>query len=214
MRQSGFTLIEVLIAMAITAFIAAAAYSGISNVLAGTEALRDSGERTRDLGRSFDIIDRDLRQFVERPVRDEFGNWQPSMAGGPLALYPLSLTRAGWHNSLQLPRSDLQRVHYFVEEGSLWRAYNTTLDRSVDAELQRVRLMDGVESLEVRFLANVEELQVDRSFVVDTEPWALNWVAEPGAGQAALPEAPVALELRLQLDDLGELRRIYDLPER
>ncbi|MEL7044196.1 MAG: type II secretion system minor pseudopilin GspJ [Pseudomonadota bacterium] len=214
MREDGFTLIEVLIAMAITAFIAAAAYAGINNVMIGSEALRDSGERTRDLGRSFDIIDRDLRQFVERPVRDEFGNWQPSMAGGPLALYPLSVTRAGWHNSLQLPRSDLQRVHYFVEEGSLWRAYNTTLDRSVDAELQRVRLMDGVESMEVRFLANVEELQVDRDFVVDTQAWALNWVAQPGAGQQALPQAPEALELRLQLDDLGELRRIYELPER
>ncbi|MEM6773602.1 MAG: type II secretion system minor pseudopilin GspJ, partial [Pseudomonadota bacterium] len=203
-----------LIAMAITAFVAGAAYTGISNVLTGSEALRDSGERTRDLGRSFDIIDRDLRQFVERPVRDEFGNWQPSMAGGPLALYPLSVTRAGWHNSLQLPRSDLQRVHYFVEEGSLWRAYNTTLDRSVDAELQRVRLMDGIESMEVRFLPTIEELRVDRDFVVDTRAWALNWVAQPGAGQQALPQAPVALELRLQLDDLGELRRIYELPER
>jgi general secretion pathway protein J len=210
----GFTLIEVLIAMAITAFIAAAAYSGISGVLAGAEQLRVNGDRSRDIGRALFLLGRDLRQFVDRPVRDEFGNWQPSLAGGPLALFPLSLTRAGWHNTLQLPRSDLQRVHYYVEDGSLWRAYDARLDRSVELSVQRARLLDGVVELELRFLENVEVLSVDRDLVVDTRAWARNWVAETGASPTVLPVPPVAVELRLELEDIGYLRRLYVLPER
>lgn len=214
MRQAGFTLIEVLIAMAITALIAAASYTGISNVLTGSEQLRSNGERTRDIGRALRLIERDLRQVVDRPVRDEFGAWQPALSGGPLALYSLSVTRAGWFNTLQRPRSDLQRVHYYLEDGDLWRAYNTTLDRAVDAGVQRVMLLEDVDALELRFLASLETLQADRDLVIDTRDWALNWVAEPGAAPGALPPLPAALELRLELADLGELRSLYELPER
>ena len=114
--RSGFTLVEVLIAMAITALVAAAAYAGLTNVLNGADRLRATGNRIRDLNRALALIDRDLRQVVERPVRDEFGAYQPALAGGPLAVFPLSLTRAGWHNSLQQPRSELQRVHYYLED--------------------------------------------------------------------------------------------------
>jgi general secretion pathway protein J len=214
MRQDGFTLIEVLIAMAITAFIAAASYTGISTVLTGSEQLRSNGERTRDIGRALSLIERDLRQLVDRPVRDEFGAWQPALSGGPLALYPLSVTRAGWFNTLQLPRSDLQRVHYYLDDGDLWRAYNTTLDRAVDVGMQRVMLLEDVDALELRFLADLETLQADRDLVIDTQSWVRNWVAEPGAAPGALPPLPAALELRLELADLGELRSLYELPAR
>ena len=41
---AGFTLVEVLIAMAITALISVVAYTGLSSALSGAESLR-SGER-------------------------------------------------------------------------------------------------------------------------------------------------------------------------
>ena len=210
MREQGFTLIEVLIAVAISAVVAAASYSGIATVISGSEQLREASHRTRDLNRALGLLDRDLRQFVNRPVRDEFGDLQPALAGGPLAFFPLSLTREGWHNGLQQPRSELQRVHYYLEDGALWRAYHLTLDRVVDVQLQRVRLLDGVDELELRFLERIDTLQADRDMVIDTDPWERNWAASPG-GQSPLAP-PVALELRFQLADLGELRRLYVLP--
>ena len=211
-RQHGFTLIEVLIAVAISAIVAAASYSGIATVLNGSEQLRAAGDRTRDLNRALDLLDRDLRQFINRPVRDEFGELQPAIAGGPLAFFPLSLTREGWHNGQQRPRSDLQRVHYYLEDGALWRAYHRSLDRVVDAQLQRVRLLDDVDSIELRFLESADQLQVDRDLVVDTLRWERNWLGDPGIETPRDP--PAALELRLQLADLGELRRLYVLPTR
>lgn len=213
MRARGFTLVEVLVATAITVVVAAAAYAGVSNVLAGAEQLRATGDRTREINRALGLVARDLRQFVNRPVRDEFGARQPALAGGPLALFPLSLTRDGWHNSLQVPRSDLQRVHYYVEDGALWRAYQVSLDRSIDAQLLRARLLDGVEELELRFLGSIDRLSVDRSLAVDTRDWARNWIAD-GSGDGALPLPPAALEMRLELSDLGQVRRLYALPVR
>ncbi|MFK8040733.1 type II secretion system minor pseudopilin GspJ [Congregibacter sp.] len=212
-KQRGFTLVEVLIALAITAFVAAASYSGISSTLTGAEQLRAASERTRDLNRALSLLNRDLRQFSNRSVRDEFGGTQPALSGGPLAFYPLSLTRDGWSNSLQQRRSELQRVFYYIEDDSLWRAYYTVLDRAVDAEPQRSELLKGVNALELRFLDSLENLQLDRNMVVDTRSWPESWVADPGAASAVL-QPPVALELRLDLADLGEVRRLYELPPR
>jgi hypothetical protein len=91
-------------------------------------------------------------------VRDEFG----AAAGPerrPPGLFPLSLTRSGWHNSLELPRSDLQRVHYYLEdEAPVARLHHSPRPRAVDTQLQRVRLLDGVENLELRFLAAIDDL--------------------------------------------------------
>lgn len=210
-RHAGFTLIEVLIALAVTAFVAAASYSGISSVLTGAEQLRAAAERTRDLNRTFSLLNRDIRQFSDRPVRDEFGALQPALAGGPLAFFPLMLTREGWSNSLQQPRSDLQRVVYYLEDNSLWRAYYAVLDRAVDAQPRRAELLRGVLSVELRFLESIDRLRVDRDLVVDTRNWERSWVASPGVGDATRVP-PAALELRLELEDLGEIRRLYALP--
>lgn len=211
MNARGFTLIEVLIAMAITALVAAAAYSGLSTVLTAAEQLRASNDRSGELQRALAILDRDVRQFVDRSVRDEFGERQPGFTGGPLAYFPLSLTRAGWHNSQQLPRSDLQRVDYYLEDGNLWRAYYPVLDRLTNTERLEVRLLDDVESLELRFLADAGNLRADRDGVVDTSTWERNWVSDRSGIEAA-PGVPVAVELRLTVAGLGELRKLYVLP--
>ena len=211
-RQHGFTLIEVLVALAITAFVAAAAYAGISTVLDGAGQLRSVAQRTEALERALGFLDRDLRQFVDRPVRDEYGEEQPALSGGPLAYFPLSLTRDGWYNTRQLPRSDLQRVHYYLEEGALWRAYYPVLDRLPNTPRLAVRLLDDVQGLEVRFLPDVDRLEVNRDGIVDTSSWERNWLVDrSGVNPALVP--PMAVELRLDLGDSGQIRRLYVLPE-
>ena len=92
----GFTLIEVLIALAITSFVSAIAYSSLSTVLTGVESTREITQRTYAVNRAWMIISRDVRQFVVRPIRDEFGEVEPAMMGGPAARFALSFTRSGW----------------------------------------------------------------------------------------------------------------------
>ncbi len=149
MRRSsaaaGFTLIEVLIALAITAFIAAIAYSSLSTALQAVETTRATAQRSYEVNRAWMIISRDLRQFVARPVRDEFGQVEPAITGGTAARFPLSFTRTGWHNPNDSQRSNLQRVNYRVEDGALWRDAYTVLDRAPDTAPRQVRLLEGVE---------------------------------------------------------------------
>jgi general secretion pathway protein J len=207
----GFTLVEVLVALAITAFVATIAYTSLSTALAGIESTRDVSERSYEVNRALMVLNRDLRQLVDRPVRDEFGELEPALLGGELARFPLAFTRAGWHNPGGLPRSQLQRVAYRVEDETLWRDSWPVLDRAGDTEPQSVRLLDGVEFMQLAFLPSLERLNLGPDDeALDTETWDDNWVRLPGAsGDLGLP---MALELRLELTDWGELRRLYALP--
>ncbi len=212
-RNRGFTLIEVLIALAITAFVASISYASLSSVLLGVESSRSAADRTHEINRAWMIITRDLRQFSpRRPVRDEFGEEEPAMMGGEAARFLLSFTRSGWHNPLGQQRSNLQRVNYLVEDDALWRESYAVLDRANNSEPTRVKLLEGVDYLELGFLSALGSVQTlsDR-VTLDTTNWAENWLTDTSTPGATL-EPPAAIELRLRLDDLGEIRRLYALP--
>ena len=209
---AGFTLVEVLIALGITAFVSVIAYTSLSAVLSGAERLRENTDRSYEINRAFMILSRDLRQFVDRPVRDEFGEREPGLTGGLLARFPLSFTRTGWHNPNGYPRSNLQRVNYRLEDDALWRDSYTVLDRAASTEPTSVLLLEGVEEIQLRFLAGLDQLQVSsRGLNIDTSDWTENWVADTSAPGASLAP-PTAVEILLQLDDWEEIRRLYALP--
>jgi len=208
----GFTLIEVLIALAITAFVATIAYTSLSSVISGVESTREAATSTYELDRALMILSRDLRQFVDRPVMDEFGNREPAMTGGVLSRYLLSFTRVGWHNPNQSSRSNLQRVNYLVEDGALWRENYLVLDRVGNSQAQRVMLLDGVEEMQISFLASLSAVNNgDNGKGIDTRNWQENWIADPGS-VGVVPPPPAALEIRFQLEGWGELSRLYALP--
>jgi general secretion pathway protein J len=210
--QKGFTLIEVLIALSITAFVATIAYASLSSVISGVESTRAAAQQTYELNRALIFISRDLRQLVARPVMDEFGQREPALTGGPLARFTLSFTRNGWHNPKAVNRSNLQRVNYLVEEGALWRESYFVLDRLGDSETQRVKLLDGVEEFTVAFIASVEAVDTQSDGkTLDTRNWEQNWVVDTSVVDAVL-SPPAAIEVRLQLEGWGELSRLYELP--
>ena len=210
-RARGFTLVEVLIALAITAFVATIAYNSLSTALLGVESTRETATRTYAINRALMVLERDLRQFVPRPIRDEFGDIEPALVGGRLARFPLSFTRAGWHNPNGLPRSQLQRVAYRLEDTVLWRDAWAVLDRAADSEPQSVILLEDVEYFDLRFLGGLEGMDLsDDSRDIDTRNWPEDWVPLNGGSGELVP--PVALELTLELTDWGELRRLYALP--
>jgi general secretion pathway protein J len=207
----GFTLIEVLIALAITAVVATLAYSSLSTVITAMESSRANAQRTYQINRAMSVLSRDIRQFVQRPVRDEFGEVEPALAGGPAARFMLSFTRAGWHNTNNQLRSHLQRVNYVWEEDGLWRESYPVLDRAGDTEASRVLLLDEVEQMELRFLGSLGDLNAGRGSDIDTRNWSENWVIDTSRPGVEL-SVPVAIEVNLQLTDWGELRRLYALP--
>ncbi|MAS22215.1 MAG: type II secretion system protein GspJ [SAR116 cluster bacterium] len=209
--ESGFTLLEVLIAMAITAFVSVLSYQTLSTALAGIESARTESERLHEINRAFTVLSRDVRQMTNRPVRDEFGQMASAVSGGELARDPLRLTRSGWHNSTGAPRSTLQRVAYRLEEDKLLRLSYPVLDRTTAIEPTETVLIDGVEVFELRFLPSVNALEVDRNQVIDRRFWQENWVADVGFTDKII-DPPAAIEVRVILSDWGELERLYVMP--
>ena len=206
----GFTLIEVLIAMAITAVIALVAYTSLSTVIAGVETARAEGRRVATLNRAFTVLSRDIRQVVDRPVRDEYGGRESALEGGPLARQTLAFTRAGWHNTVGLPRSTLQRVAYFLDEDRLVRASWPVLDRNSAIEPTEVTLLEGVSRFEVQFLDDIAQLRIDRGLELDRRYWADNWLADVSDPEATLG-LPLAVSILLEIEGWDEIERLYVL---
>ncbi|MBD9355729.1 type II secretion system minor pseudopilin GspJ [Methylomonas albis] len=182
----GFTLLEILIAMAVFAIMAAMAYAGLSAVLdarAGTEKRSDS---IAELQQTMYLLNEDLAQALPRSIRDEFGSEQSAFSGGN-GEELLTLTRSVPDWSQLSMHSQLQRISYRLENGVLYRQVWTVLDRTQQTQFHRKKLLN-VTALELRFYGGDE--------------WHPHWSAE-GAGM------PGAVEANFSLAGLGDIRRLF-----
>lgn len=195
LRQSGFTLLEMLVALTVFALVSAMVYGGQVAVLKQKAGTERQAEFLKQLQGAMMMLERDIGQHVLRPVRDDFGDSQPPMVAADFGdYYLLTLSRAGWQNPLGQPRSTLQRVAYGLDEGRLLRYSWTTLDRAQGSEPYEVVLLESVRSLKLRFLDEKRE-------------WSEQWPPYDAENKALLV-MPLALELTLETEEWGSFRRV------
>lgn len=99
--DAGFTLLELLIAIALFALLGLGTYRMLEAVLQSDEAVRAQELQLRELSRAVWAFERDLQQVVGRPIRDGFGDERSALIGqlgGEDGAPVLELTRAGWRN--------------------------------------------------------------------------------------------------------------------
>jgi general secretion pathway protein J len=193
----GFTLLELIVVLAIFAVLSVLAYGGLSSVLTARARVADALERTTALQKGYLRLRNDFQQLRDRPIRDDYGVTQPAL----LVQHDgtVEFTRSGWRNPLSLPRAALERVAYRIEEGRLLRRSWRVLDRGQNVEPVEAVVLDQVEEAAWRFLdAKLE--------------WQTNWPEAASllnANPANPPAPPQAVELTLQLKDLGEVRYLF-----
>lgn len=192
-RAAGFTLLELLIALAIFAIMSVIAYGGLRTVLETRDHAAAAAERLAALQLAFVIIGRDLEQAIDRPVRDEFGDRERAMEGNAETL---EFTRGGWRNPAGLQRSELQRVAYAVEGAELQRLTWPVLDRTQGSTARSTTLLDEVEEFSVRYLDAGREWQ---------EYWPTGAAGLPGA-EGALP---IGVEVSLATERWGRITRLF-----
>lgn len=206
-KQQGFTLLEVLIASVIFAIMAVMAYGGLSNVMSNSQASEQALNRLQQIQQSVSVLNRDFRQIIARPIRDEYGNPQPYLTAGNNIDNLVEFTRGGRVNPGGLLRSTLLRVAYRFDDEALVRLQWPQLDRTQEQKPKKTTLIDNLETATIRFLGSDGEWQ---------EQWPpLGAVApdDPGASNGGTTTAtpPLAIEIILQLKDWGEIRRLYQV---
>ncbi len=198
-RQAAFTLIEVLVALAIFGIMTALAYAALGQTLANADLLTDRMERLKNIQRAVRILDADLIQAAPRPIRDPLTDeTAPALLSDIGYDFALEVTRSGWNNPAGLKRSTQQRSAYRVEDGELVRYHWNVLDRTLANEPLRIVLLDGVESLTFQYLRLSGE-------------WSPQW---PPGGAELNPNPtlrPRAVEFTLTLEAEGEIRRVLEI---
>lgn len=192
--QHGFTLIELLVAILVFSIMSVMAYSGLQAVLDARTGTEQHVERLVKLQTAFTFIGRDVEQAISRGVRDSFGDATPAMTGGGFGSTLVEMTRAGVSNPGGFARSSLQRVAYSLKEKELARWTWPVLDQGEVMEPLVRPLIKGISEIRVRFLDNT--LEWHDSWPVDRDP-------------AARDNMPRAVEVVLDVDGLGEIRRLF-----
>ncbi len=188
--EAGFTLVELLVALAIFALISVA---GVTLLRSGSDtqiAVKNRLEEYSRINRLSNAMEGDLAQAIARPLRDPSGQPVPAFtendAGTAGALF--GFVRAGWSNFDEAPRAGLQRVAYVLEDGDLKRLSWPMLDGTAPANA--ATLIENVGAAQVQFKD-------------DKGDWRSDWTATDAL---ALPRA---VELRLTIQDKPEQRMLF-----
>lgn len=153
-RQRAFTLVELLVSLAIFALLATFAYRGLNMMLESRAALERESRKWRDVALFVGRIERDLGAVLERRAVGASGTPQAavsSLIDATTAREGLALTRAGnplHENALAAP----QRIAYRLREGRVERLSWAGTEASPREEPQPVPVLGSASALAFRFL--------------------------------------------------------------
>ncbi len=195
----GFTLIEVMVAMAIFGVMTVLAYMSLGQTLANADLLTARMDRLQAIQRTMRLLGNDFLTAAPRPVRSELGDsYLPAVQITASNEVLLAITHGGWPNPAGLPRSTMQRTVYLLQEDKLLRVYNTVLDATYSNNAVTTEILDGVVSLEFRM--------IDDNLATTNQ-----WPPLNAQGASALLLRPRAVEIILTLEDEGEIRRVIEV---
>jgi len=194
-QYQGFTLIEMVIAVAIFAVMMVIAFPGLTHIARVGDQVGQSNSRLSELQFALTYLNRDWTQVSSRKILDQYGDEKSHIV---IEDNSISFTHSGWNNLLQQKRSELQRVQYLVKDNQLIRQYWLSLDQLSAEEPIPTVLIDDVESFSVHFIDNAEQA-INR--------WPLDVQDEQRANK------PIALRISIDLKQFGQVHRIMEVPE-
>ena len=191
--QRGFTLLEILVALAVFAIASAIAYSGL-NAVASTKSSLDSEIRFwRELGQVFDRMEIDFTQTLPHLLRADGGELSP----------PLQADRTETGGFfIELARADGERppVHvvYRCERGVLSLRVGP-----INASQSRSGALVTAAPV-YPLLENVDDCEA--AYLDANNAWRPLWP------EAQAQVRPRAIRIRLTLAGRGQFERVYYLP--
>lgn len=190
-RQKGFTLIEMMLAIAIFALLSLMATQILRSILQTHQRVDDKNQQMGQIHLALALMERDISQATVRPAADES---RPNLADFIVVKGisdEIELVHRHWANpGAILARSSLERVKYRLRAGQLERLSFPTPGATI-SQARIVPLIHDVERFQLRFS--------------QAGAWQNGWYAS-----AVLPQA---IEVTVELPKYGRLRRIILLAE-
>lgn len=197
-NQFGFTLIEILIALAVFAILATITSSAMYYAFNTRDRVTRQAERLVDLQLTITQIERDTEQIANRPIRINGMQLLPALVGQNDSI---ELTRGGISNPLSVEkRSSLKRIAYYCKDKKLIRRSWSSIDP-----------VDYTKYKERSLLNNLA--QCDFAYVSPSLQVLPEWHgggATPGGANNALPKA---VKLNISLDNNDNLSFLFIFPE-
>ncbi len=194
--QRGFTLIEVLVSIAIFAAMSVAAYQVLNQVQLSNQISAQRSARMNELQRAMVIMDNDFRQMALRQVRTAGGDPAAQLVffGDNLIdsdSKGIVFSRMGWLNpQQQFPRGEVTKVGYRIQDDVLQRVWWRYPDTVAGDQMIVSPLLSRVTDFDVRFY--------------NGKKWLSDWTVK-----YTLPQA---VAITLTLEDYGQIRRVYLTP--
>lgn len=191
-HQSGFTLVETMIALFILGLVSAA---GTTLLLGATSASkqirqRDAAAHEIDLAQAF--IRGDIAAMSQRAILPNDGFSMPGNLFGESAPSEdpvLAFVRSGWINPGNVEtRSDLQAVEYRLENGNLQREVYVRPDSVNSTPVSQRTLMTDIDRIDMRFQRGGD--------------WSPEWIGDTGQPLNILPDL---IEMTIGFEDGQEL---------
>ncbi len=125
MRQKGMTLLEVLVAMTLMVVVSAIAFASLNGLINAKHQSDAVADKLRQEQLTSLQLYKDFSGYINRPVKDEFGNLKPALLGG---YSDVQFSRNGYVTGHKKQQSDLQRVHWYLQDHTLYRNHINTMD--------------------------------------------------------------------------------------
>ena len=189
-KESGFTLAELLVSLFIFGLLSAAGVSLLTFSVRAQAAAEERLGHVAALRRTGALLAADLAQAAPRVSRDETGVARPAFTGGTgeESGPALAFIRRGWENVDDSPRPTLQKVEYRLVEGRLERRSYALVDGA--APMVDIALLEGVRRMRLRYRSKRGE-------------WRGRWDPTQPA------ELPRAVELVIDVAGNGVTRQLF-----
>lgn len=164
-KSEGFTLLEVLVALAVFAMLALATQRFFSATLTGHDYILEQERSLSQLQRAVTIMDGDFFQFSQRRMRLDGDEPLEQLFIAERYLFDsqdigFAFVRDGWTNpGMLLPRSELQPVAYRLFENKLQRLYFNFVDMASGSEPRVQSLLSGVTEMKLEYYSKKRWLE-------------------------------------------------------